>query len=65
MFVTQLIDLFKNKFKISQISIKYFKVMIKLSSMISKLINVGQICVIQIDSKTTYLVNVLYKSTRV
>ena len=31
--------------------------------MISKLANLGQICVMQIDSKTTYLLNVLCKST--
>ena len=39
--------------------------MIKLISTISKLANSGKIRVMQIDSKTTYILNVLWKSTQV
>ena len=49
----------------NQIWVKWSKVIIKLINGIIKWVNSGQIHVIQVDPKTTYLLNELCRSTQI
>ena len=60
----QLIYLFKNRFKINQLLVKQFKVVIiELINKIVKWVNSVQSRVMQIDQKIIYLLNELCRLT--
>ena len=49
MFIIQFTYLFKTKFKMSQIWVKQFKVVIRLIDTIIKWVNLGQMCIMLVD----------------